>query len=680
MIKIKETGEVENNLKMSKEYPLKISQVTDIPFFVEREGLFCVTVTARCGKGEDLRVEFDGLRLREIPSKDKPQYNNIPPAWNGAELKGSTKTVVFILRLNKGEHLLYFIPSGNGSAEIVQKPDIWLVDDRDRVQLDLNSQAEDGDRRPWITLALIGLPLISIAADITAVWRFRDSDDVKLIIDNEIKKNQYSILRKNWIWSGNIFKKIFGNERQEKTFVENLPKDNHYIEFWADKTPILHKVVLNLVRKEIAEATLKGKIVLYSDIELTDFVKLRKEPNTKSQEMWRLKNGEEVVIIDRTVEGEYVMNRSNVWHKIRYGGLEGFVLSSFVELDGDDRARVINKIRLQAKSKGVNESLAVAVAGCESHYKPYAVSFSGAKGIYQLTSIVGRDLQDRFNFKISEEEYFEADKNIEAGVIYLRWLFDAYNGSADQQKKIIAAWNAGKSLIPVEGPFTLQNVNSYRKRVEAEQLISCVEKRITETKAASRRTAEVIIALFFIASASMALFSFSSADNIFGRVQLARIPDAVSPRFEFYNSIEGVDLISVKNNNIKPMAWESEVAYLLPDRSWVRQYMGYLKNAYLFDADFDGTPELFIVRGQGKKIMTSVLKYNPDRKAVTDLKFVSAKGDIYDELCCSPIIYKPQGNGVQYDLAINQIERNNVRRVVYEYDFLNRVFVERTDE
>ena len=39
------------------------------------------------------------------------------------------------------------------------------------------------------TFVFVDLPLKSLSADITTRWHFWDGDDVKLIIDNEIQKN-----------------------------------------------------------------------------------------------------------------------------------------------------------------------------------------------------------------------------------------------------------------------------------------------------------------------------------------------------------------------------------------------------------------------------------------------------------------------------------------------------------
>lgn len=228
---------------MPEQFPKKISEKYIIIFSANQSGLYKITITAHCKKSQDLRVEIDSTKLREIPAEEKPQYMNIPPAWNGSQLKGLKKTVVFILKLDKGNHTVIFISNNGATLEEFNKE---YITDPQNIQFNLEKQAEDGDRRPWYTFVLIDLPLKSLTADITANWHFLDGDDVKLIIDNTIKKNPHSILHRNWAWSAGILRKIFGRERAEKTFKENLESGVHYIEFWADRTPTIHNVKLDL--------------------------------------------------------------------------------------------------------------------------------------------------------------------------------------------------------------------------------------------------------------------------------------------------------------------------------------------------------------------------------------------------------------------------------------------------
>ena len=256
----------------------KISKQFDYKFSIKQFGLYAIFISASCksGKilglfgGEDLRVEVDGRKLREIPAKDKPQYKDIPSTWNGTKLNGLTKTVIFILWLEQGEHIIKFIPHLSASfvfkrnakrnfftffsqkgagfipykgAVIEKEPQVARIEDTNNIEFNLEEQAQDSNRRPWITLALIDLPLSILDVSVRCEKRKRDSDDVKLIIDGQIQKNKQSKWwSRNWYWQG---RQLQGNI-EETRFYPKLSRGVHYIEFWADRKPTLHKVELDL--------------------------------------------------------------------------------------------------------------------------------------------------------------------------------------------------------------------------------------------------------------------------------------------------------------------------------------------------------------------------------------------------------------------------------------------------
>lgn len=218
-------------------------------FEIANSGIYAISIKASCknGKffglfgGEDLRVEIDELKLREVSLKNKPQYYDIPPSWNGAELKGLAKTVIFILELSAGKHFIKFIPKRG--AVIEDEPKIVGIKNLNDIKLNLQEQAQDGNRRPWITLALIDLSLRILDASIKCEGRKRDSDDIKLIIDGQIRKNESgNWWGKNWFWQG---RSIQGNT-EDRRFYLDLEKSNHYIEFWADRTPTLNEIWIYL--------------------------------------------------------------------------------------------------------------------------------------------------------------------------------------------------------------------------------------------------------------------------------------------------------------------------------------------------------------------------------------------------------------------------------------------------
>ncbi len=238
----------------------KIKKLFNYPFSVSKDRLYSIAIEANCksGKilgifgGEDLRVEIDDIKFREIPAKGRTQYFNIPPAWNGTKLKRLPKTIIFILKLKKGNHVLKFIPKKG--AIINKKPEIKQIKSNKILE---NIQSQERNRQPWITIALIDLPLKILDVSVTCKKRERDSDDVKLLIDGEIQKNkQSSWWEKNWYWQG---KRLQG-KTEETRFYPKLSKGIHYIEFSADRTPFLNWINMDLGIKSIKEPRKKEKL------------------------------------------------------------------------------------------------------------------------------------------------------------------------------------------------------------------------------------------------------------------------------------------------------------------------------------------------------------------------------------------------------------------------------------
>ena len=190
----------------------------------------------------DLKVALDGRQLREIPARKNAQYYNIPPAWNGTHLKGISKIVILLTKLTKGDHWLKFI--ANETAILEKEPELKKIAKPNQAfKVIENLKTEERNRQPWITIALLDLPLNFMDVSVTCEKRRLDSDDVKLIIDGEIQKNEKAkIWGRNWFWQGRQLK----GQTETKRFYLNLPQEIHYLEFWADRTPVLDEVKLVL--------------------------------------------------------------------------------------------------------------------------------------------------------------------------------------------------------------------------------------------------------------------------------------------------------------------------------------------------------------------------------------------------------------------------------------------------
>lgn len=423
-------------------------------FSISKQGLYAILISASCKSGrffglwggEDLRVEIDDIKLREIPAEKNSQYYNIPPAWNGSKLKGLTKTIIFLLNLKEGDHTIKFFPKNTATLE--KEPEIIKIEDPNNIKLNLNQQAQNGNRRPWITLALIDLPLRILDASIKCEKRFLDSDDVKLIINGKTIENKNSSRwGKNWYWQG---RKIQGGTIDERFYLD-LEKSNHYIEFWADRMPTIESIGILLETKNIQDEQKKvlGKIALYKDMVSVDYVNFRSDPVINLENIIaEIKNGEDIEIIEKEIRGEYIENLSDIWHKIKWDGKDGYVLSSFIEISEQERNIVVEKIKEKSNEMGLDQKLMLVIAFQESKFKPFAVSYTGVKGLFQVTNDALKDVKEKTGYEVSDK--FDFEQSMEAGLRYYKHIILPKFDLRDKQylEKTIAAYNLGYNKIP----------------------------------------------------------------------------------------------------------------------------------------------------------------------------------------------------------------------------------------
>lgn len=594
--------------------------------------------------GEDLRIEIipdkDGnkiIKLREVPPIDKPQYKDIPSTWNGTKLKGLKKTVVFLLRLKQGEHSLRFIPYQG--AIIEKEPAIKLIKDTSQVKFDLEEQAEDGDRRPWYTFALINTLLKTVTADVTCKWRIGDDDDVKLIIDGEIQNNtSFTILHKNWAWSANILKKLQGQKRETKTFQIDQPRGLHYIEFWVDKTPILHEVLLDL--GEIGSPKPKPIGWVTDPAEGIKEVNFREKASHKdkvSKIIGAIPVDEEIDILEEFVIGDYVEDRSDIWHKIRYQNKEGYILSTYVDIKGKTKVDVQRLIVGKSKEVGIDPEIILALAECESLFKPYAVSEDQAKGVMQLSKKLLIDLNDSAKkFYSQVEDPFDIEQNIQAGIKYFKYLYDKYRNDKDRFRKSVVAYNSGPGDVPLDEPL---NLKLYE--LQTQKLVNCVQAHLKKkTFKKVLKTLKSILVIGFILSANFFAYEEFIGPGIGFLVQ-ARIPlsempfgqifqiDSPNPGERLYKLVDDLD----NDGNVE----EIKFRYYY-DEEWMRvteinykgqsiKVNGGSPSGFTQDLDSDGNKEVVVKLGVGANgIVTRVYKFENGR-----LKFLPLVPDFLPE-------------------------------------------------
>ncbi|HEX4951952.1 MAG TPA: lytic transglycosylase domain-containing protein [Thermoanaerobaculia bacterium] len=110
-----------------------------------------------------------------------------------------------------------------------------------------------------------------------------------------------------------------------------------------------------------------------------------------------------------------------------------------------------------AEKHQVNPSLVAAVVRAESAFRSTAVSPKGACGLMQLMPATAH------RFGVRGWEIFEPDKNLGAGVRYLRWLLDRYD---DNLALALAAYNAGEGTVDrYRGVPPFRETRGYVRRI-----------------------------------------------------------------------------------------------------------------------------------------------------------------------------------------------------------------------
>lgn len=237
-------------------YPEVIKKQHKHNFQISKDGIYIIEITARCKNwrqnklklfdDDDLRVEIDGIKFPKFYPKKRRLFNG-PANWNGNKLKNLSKINIFVIHLTKGAHVLRFYGD--------QKPVLEKIDVRkftkNLIKKDL--QPEEGERRPWFNVILVNLPVKSLSITASAQEgkahkkNKKDDDNLKLIINGQVQKNSSPKSHKHWYWCGKIIK------GRPKIFLKklNLKSAVHYIELWADRTPTLHNLELDLGTKRI---------------------------------------------------------------------------------------------------------------------------------------------------------------------------------------------------------------------------------------------------------------------------------------------------------------------------------------------------------------------------------------------------------------------------------------------
>ncbi len=643
-------------------------------FDIVENGVYIVSISARCKNwlqnykqlfnDDDLAIQIDDYLFAEIEGK-KREFSS-SGSWNGNEIKGNTKNVLFILPIKIGSHQIKFWVDGQ---PILEKIIIYKIDEK---EIDLITSNVILSNK-FLDIVSNNLKIEQLEIKATA----EVDSKLEIKIDGKIQKNSRYKRFEKWYWYGQELK----GKSKVYTMSGSWDIGLHSLELNGQGKHGIESIKLKINKDNLVYNS--GFVKLYKDIVQNDSVNLRLLPTDESESLAMLSSGEKVDIINERVVGKYIVNYSDIWHEIITRGMKGYILSSFVEIGGQEREKIIFKIKEQAKTKKIDPDFAVALAGCESRYKTYALSSTGAKGIFQLTSITRIDLEERFDIKISEDESFEVDKNITAGLTYLKWLCDVYKGVQDEHQKITAAWNAGQSLIPINGQIIYEHIKNPKKIYEVKSLVNCVEQN---RKSKNWKNIVILstILLFGVSTYSLSVKIPFRSNIVDVQELMAQISGVAKGSvngntkfiYEYPNFNFDIKSITVTTSSPKPLVWFTNVEFVISGGTFFEKYSGALYSALFYSGMEFRLPTLVIVRGEGQSILTSMLEYNDHEKTLLGVDFINRNDVRSNTLCCSYMLLIPQNNAVQYDIGMPDFSTNPPSINVYKYNYLEKAFVE----
>lgn len=122
-----------------------------------------------------------------------------------------------------------------------------------------------------------------------------------------------------------------------------------------------------------------------------------------------------------------------------------------------------DKIISESKNFGYDQEILLRLAEIESHFDPLVTSPNGQdKGIFQLKDVTLTEIK-----RISGREInpFDAESNIEGGLIYFDYLYKKYKNGPDALKTTLVAWNVGPTYVDKNYPLNFNEIPDITKKL-----------------------------------------------------------------------------------------------------------------------------------------------------------------------------------------------------------------------
>ncbi|MEI6280676.1 MAG: transglycosylase SLT domain-containing protein [bacterium] len=395
-------------------------------FNIPKNGVYIISISARCKNwlqnykllfnDDDMAIQIDDYLFPEIKGK-KREFTS-PSSWNGNEIKGDSKNVLFILAFKTGTHQIKFWVDGK---PVLEKIRIYQINEN-AIDLAVNDIISSGK-----FLDIISKNLKVKELEVKASANINSKLEIK--IDGKVEKNPKYKKFEKWYWYGQELK---GGSKEYG--IPNIWDGGvHSIELKGQGESKIKSIKLKIDLENIIYSS--GFVRLYKDIVIRDNVNLRSDHTNESESLLMLLDYEKIDILNEQVVGKYIENLSEIWHEVVVRGIRGFILSSYVEIEGQERGKIIDLIKEKCNKYNVDPNIMLAIASQESHFKPFAKSGTGPMGIFQLSG----DTRKRFGV----EDAYDFYQNVSGGVQNYKDIEKRATGRGDIFIKRLTAWHDG---------------------------------------------------------------------------------------------------------------------------------------------------------------------------------------------------------------------------------------------
>lgn len=232
--------------KISKEISGKYS----CDFSLDEDGLYLIEIIASAKswwqnfkssrsffKDDDIFLYLDNKELTTSLNTKKDAGS----PWNGNELKGLNKTVLIAADLKAGKHVIDLKPD---QTPYIKTIIISKVKESGKIIYtpEDNNPAQKSEGRPWLSYIILDLFITNLSITARTNKNRKDDEDIKLLINGEIQKNENKHAHKDWYWCGKILR------GEDKTFSKDINSQikQFNIDLYSDETPRLSKIEIGI--------------------------------------------------------------------------------------------------------------------------------------------------------------------------------------------------------------------------------------------------------------------------------------------------------------------------------------------------------------------------------------------------------------------------------------------------